>query len=172
MPKEKSLWDEKLYKYSIKRYGRMTNIGFYKMFLTTKDFIHDTYTLFISKITNFSDCDCFIDYVKLFEQRLFNSKTASYRNITKKGQEFSSRFPTYNIETDWSRVEKDYFEETSLITLEQVLEPYPYIKKFYEGYKYVETAKTEGVSPVSVRERTLKEFKSIKNDINFNELVK
>jgi hypothetical protein len=169
--KQKSVWDDRLYKIAIKKYKKLTNVGWYKLFLSPLDYVHDQYFAYISNVTNFENAETFEDYFIKFNNRVFSYSSVTYRNTTKIGQEYLNRFSTYNIETDWDKLEKNYFEQPTFGTLDEALKDYSYAKRFYDGYSYIEIAKSENISPVLARKRTLKQFSLLKKDSKFNELI-
>lgn len=166
----KRSWDERLYTFATKRYGRISNIGWYKMFMSKLDFIHDSYLNYISDTTNFEVCENFDQYKKRFSRSIINYRKASYRMTTKKGQEFDLRKGEYVVEPDWGVVSNRYMSVQNT-DFEKDLKDYKYVSKFYGGFSFVEIAKEEKTSPTSIRNWYLKEIEILKNNKELKEIL-
>lgn len=168
LQKCKKEWDKNLYSFANKRYGKISNIGWYKIFMRRLDFIHDAYLIFISNDKNFEKSESYELYKKRFSKTLINFQKSSYRTITKKGREFEIRKIEFGTECNWESIanfnESDTSDNFDLIIPH--LKNYKYVNNFYEGLTFVEVGRKEQISPVLARNRYLREIEKIKQSIN------
>ena len=159
----KKEWDEKLYKFARKRFNRINNIGWYRLFLNKLDFIHDHYIVYISTSKNFEESESIKEYCQRFSKRVLSYKTITFRKDTSQGKEFERRRTCFIQDPVWSIIEEGcYYEPKQDIA--HYFDNYGYVKKFYEGYSFVEISKEQNISPTTVRERFIREASLLSNN--------
>lgn len=166
----KKVWDEKLYHYARKRFNRINNIGWYRMFMSRLDFLHDNYLRFISKNENFEQSDTFEQYYKKFNIRVIAYRKNSYSKKSLQGQEFFSRFFEFVEQPEWVELENNFVEYPKDI-VSTYLEHHYYSKKIWEGYTFIDIAKEKNISPTTARNKFLKEAELLKNNNELKEIL-
>lgn len=166
----KKVWDEKLYYYARKRFNRISNIGWYNLFMHRLDFLHDNYLRFISKEENFEQSDTFEQYYKKFNIRVIAYRKNSYNKNSLQGQEFLKRHVDFVTEPNWEVLEQKcvHHQKESVLTY---IEHFNYTKKMFEGYTFIDVATEEKISPTMVRKKFLKEVDVLKNNKELKEIL-
>lgn len=170
LQKCKKDWDERLYKYARKRFNRISNIGWYKMFMTRMDFIHDNYLAYISKQKNFDRAQTFEQYYKRFNIRVIDYKKYSFSKRSVRGQEYQSRWAEFTEETNWDMIQQNFVTYPKE-KLSPYIENYYFIKKFMEGYTFVELAKEHNTNPTAIRMKFLRETKELNTNKELREIL-
>lgn len=168
--KSKEVWDEKLYHYARKRFNRISNIGWYRMFMSRLDFLHDNYLRFILNNENFEQSDTFEQYCKKFNIRVIAYQKNSYSKKSLQGQEFFSRFSDFVEEPNWGLLENN-FVETPKDQILTYIENFYYTKRKLEGYTFIEIGKEKNISPTMVRRHYLKEVETLKKNKELKEIL-
>jgi hypothetical protein len=171
LQKCKKDWDEKLYHYARKRFNKISNIGWYKMFMNRVDFIHDNYLRYISKEENFDNCENFSEYCKRFNVLVISYQKNSFSLRSKQGQEYDSRFQEYNTEQNWELIEQNFTTGAPKDDFSIYLTDKYYIKKFLEGYTFIEVAKEQDITAPWARVRFLKEVSTLKDKKQLRETL-
>lgn len=173
LQKCKKDWDEKLYKFALKRFGKVSNIGFYKMFLTNKDFIHDNYLAFITDERAFNTAESLQHYFNKFVNRIITYQKLSYSKNSKTGHEYLRRWSEFQNEPNWGFIEEEYFSHT--VDYEEKLHDYTggykILSMYANGQTYVEISKNMGTYPVKVRKMALKEIDHFKKSKIYKEFA-
>lgn len=170
--KDKKVWEEQLYKFAVKRFGRMSNIGFYKMFLTPKDFLHDNYYGFILNDKNFNESENFEHYCHRFINRIRYYQRGSYSVKTKIGAEFLRRGDSFKFEPNWEIYETHYFCDPEVFgtKISDHIEKYDMLNLYSQGYTYIEIGQIIGKSTTYARQKSLEEIERFKKTKVLKEL--
>jgi hypothetical protein len=143
------------YKTLLKKYSRMTNIGYYaKIGMEITDLIHDAFLSFIKyfppETTELEDAHV----ANLMNLYVYRQKQLSMRPVTREFKESST--VTFDAIFHDSTYFPDGYNE-----VEEKLLKFDTLSRYYKGYKRVEIAKQLGVSPTQVKNLRDKEFKQL-----------
>ena len=169
----KKEWDEKLYKFALKRFGRVSNIGWYKMFMDKRDFIHDNYVAFITDEKSFEQAESLEHYFNKFVTRITYYQRLSYHTRSRLGKEFLTRNADFRFEPDWRSLEnkhsgEDQFYGDSIVSH---LDNFKILSMYSQGLTYDEIASKLGTYTVKVRREEAREIERFKESRIFKEFI-